>query len=98
MMSVKVSALLPVGTIVGFKDSKKKFMVMGIMQKVPEGDTIKKYDYIGVPYPEGYVGKDSVILFQQGSIQDLVYYGYVDIERQSFMANVATKLGETWGD
>jgi hypothetical protein len=97
-MSIEVKKLLPPGSVVSFPESDKKFMIMGIMQQVPDGDGVKKYDYIGVPYPEGYVGKDSVILFNHSSIKEFISQGFVDLERQSFMATVRIKLGETWGD
>lgn len=45
--------LLPIGSVVLLKDATKKLVIIGILQVNPSENKI--YDYLGVPYPEGYV-------------------------------------------
>lgn len=97
-MSVKIKDLFPVGTIIKVKDEEKRFMIMGILQQAKKEDIVKKFDYIAVPYPEGYLDPSSVVMLNQENIEEIVYYGFVDFERQVFMANVISKLGPDWGD
>ena len=44
--------LLPIGSVVLLKDATKKLVIIGILQVNPSENKI--YDYLGVPYPEGY--------------------------------------------
>ena len=45
--------LLPNGSVVTLKGATKKLMTIGIEVEM-EGDE-KTYDYIAIPYPEGYI-------------------------------------------
>ena len=59
----QVGELLPVGSIVLLKGGTKKTMIMGVLQTDEEHpETV--YDYMGIPYPEGYMGEESVYLFR----------------------------------
>ncbi len=75
--------LLPIGSIVLLKDANKKLMIIGVMQiKQDEG---KMYDYLGVPYPEGYINQTNNFLFQHEDINDVVFTGYQNPEKESFV-------------
>ena len=66
----QVGELLPVGSIVLLKGGTKKTMIMGVLQTDEEHpETV--YDYMGIPYPEGYMGEESVYLFQHENINDI---------------------------
>ena len=53
--------LLPVGSVVRLKNAVRKAVIMGYMQQVnpkdSPGQKPEVYDYMAVPYPEGYLGK-----------------------------------------
>ena len=54
-------------------------MIFGVKQiDINSG---KKFDYVGVPYPEGYI-ENGQILFQQDDIERIDFLGFNDIERQ----------------
>ena len=54
--------LLPIGSIVLLKGGVKKLMVIGLKPvKQEEPDVV--YDYIGVMYPEGFMGAETMFLF-----------------------------------
>ncbi len=76
--------LLPVGSVVLLQGATKKTIIIGIMQ-IKEGEENKTYDYIGVPYPEGFLGKDSAYLFNREHINDVIFTGYDNPERQGFL-------------
>lgn len=80
--------LLPVGSIVLLEGATKKTVIMGILQKNEEQpDTV--YDYLGVPYPEGYMGAGSSYLFQHEHIAEIIAQGYEDEDRKDMMQIVS---------
>lgn len=76
--------LLPIGSVVILRGGLKKLMITGVtIAKEDEPD--KFYDYIGVMYPEGFMGAESNFLFDHSDINDVVFRGYDNPERQSFI-------------
>lgn len=80
--------LLPIGSVVLLKDGTKKLMIIGI-KPVSSDKPNKVYDYIGVLYPEGFLSNDYNFLFNNDDINDVVFTGYDNPERQSFIKTVA---------
>lgn len=78
-----IKKLLPVGSIVLLKDATKKLMIIGILQVNSEEN--KTFDYLGVPYPEGFLGEDTNFLFNHEDINDIIFTGYDNPERETFM-------------
>lgn len=75
--------LLPIGSVVLLKDATKKLAIIGILQVNSEQNRI--YDYLGVPYPEGFMGADNNFLFDHEDINDVIFTGYTNPEREIFM-------------
>ncbi|MFR7610589.1 MAG: DUF4176 domain-containing protein, partial [Christensenellaceae bacterium] len=75
--------LLPIGSVVLLKDATKKLVIIGVLQVNAEQN--KMYDYLAVPYPEGYLGSDNNYLFNQGDINDIIFRGYTNPERDIFI-------------
>lgn len=75
--------LLPIGSIVLLHNAEKKMMIFGIGQTDLNDNT--DYDYIGVPYPEGNMGEGSQFLFNHSDIEEIVFRGYEDEERDNFL-------------
>lgn len=75
--------LLPIGSVVLLKDATKKLVIIGVLQVNAEQN--KMYDYLAVPYPEGYLGSDNNYLFNQGDINDIIFRGYINPERDIFI-------------
>lgn len=76
---------LPLGTVVLLKGGEKKIMIMGLMGKDEENLDVT-YDYIGCLYPEGVMPSVGHILFNNEDIQDIIYNGYSNPERDDFLA------------
>lgn len=87
--------LLPIGSVVLLKNATKKLMVTGVYQF--KADENKLYDYIGVPYPEGFLSNSETYLFSNDDINDVIFEGYNNPERENFM-EVMNMLVEAAGD
>ncbi|MED0973448.1 DUF4176 domain-containing protein [Bacillus paramycoides] len=85
------SQLFPIGSIVILKEGTKKLMIFGRKQQV-ETDEVRKFDYMGCPYPEGYINPDFTYLFNHDDIQEVVSTGYEDQEERTFQENVLSKI------
>lgn len=58
-------------------------MIIGILQEKPDDQIL--YDYLAVPYPEGYIGEVNNFLFFHEDINDILFTGYENSERDVFM-------------
>ncbi len=74
---------LPVGSIVLLKGSSHRLFVAGFAP-VLKNKNNKMYDYIGLPYPEGFIGFNSLIVFNKKRIEKVVMIGYSDEEDKKF--------------
>ncbi|MBP1971415.1 hypothetical protein J2Z83_003554 [Virgibacillus natechei] len=90
-----METLLPNGTIVLLKGGNKRLMIYGRKQLVTgeeediqtQGEEISEqtmYDYIGVPYPEGYISQEYTYAFSHSDIIDIIFRGYEDQEEEEF--------------
>ena len=68
--------LLPIGSVVKLKDAEKPLMIFGIMQRVKHNDTTETFEYIGVPYPVGFVDYRLTLGFNHEQISEVVFEGY----------------------
>lgn len=75
---------LPIGSVVLLKNAIKKLVIIGIKPTVVDAKPVE-YDYVGVLFPEGYLGGDSNFLFNHEDINDVIFYGYNNPERENFM-------------
>ena len=93
---MKFGDLLPVGSVVLLKNAQKKLMIIGLMpiKHMESGEDIA-YDYIGVSYPEGYIGQESAMLFRHESIEDVVFTGYSDDERMILIEAIQKLVDKT---
>ena len=84
--------LLPIGSVVSLEGATKKMLILGASVKRENDATV--YDYIGVPYPEGYINSETMFLFLAKDIKEIHYVGYVDAEAQAFRMKYAEHLKE----
>ncbi|MDO5132772.1 MAG: DUF4176 domain-containing protein [Eubacteriales bacterium] len=76
--------LLPVGSIVKLTGATKKAAIMGYFQKISSDGSRDVYDYMAVPYPEGFLGKGSVFLFNEEDIGEVCFRGYESNESRGY--------------
>lgn len=76
--------LLPIGSIVLLKEASKKLMIIGI-KPVKESNPNEVFDYIGVVYPEGFLSNNHNFLFNHDAINDVIFRGYSNPERDNFI-------------
>lgn len=82
---------LPNGSIVLLEGGNKKLMIYGRKQllldseeKIIPNEKETMYDYIGVPYPEGYINPEYTYVFNHSNIAKVVFKGYVDEDEEKF--------------
>ena len=85
-----LDGILPIGTVVLLKESTKRVMIIGVLQKSIEEEDGKQvlYDYSAVFYPEGYVGPDKTFLFNNSQIDKVFAIGYQDEEQFAFKEKI----------
>ncbi|MCD7746722.1 MAG: DUF4176 domain-containing protein [Lachnospiraceae bacterium] len=76
--------LLPIGSVVQLEGGTKKIMVIGLFP-FDMNKQDKVYDYMGVLYPEGYLGKESACMFNHDKIAQVYFRGFEDEEREKFL-------------
>lgn len=82
-----IDELLPIGSVIVLKEGQKKLMIFGIKQT--DEETNVEYDYIGVLYPEGNIGKGGQFLFNHKNIEEVFFKGFEDDERKDFIEKLA---------
>ena len=75
---------LPIGSVVLLKNGKKRVMIYGRRQRRVV-DVDKGYDYLACLYPEGNIDEDYMYLFDEDSIDEVVFRGYSDAEEEAFV-------------
>jgi len=85
---MEIRDLLPIGSIVLLKNGEKKLMIFGIKQTSTDGEEME-FDYIGVMYPEGYLGGEYQFLFNHKDIAEVIFRGYEDAERTEFLVKLS---------
>lgn len=66
--------LLPIGTVVKLEEKEQFVMIIGRM--VVSADK-RDFDYVGVPYPVGYLGDEKVLCFNHDKIVEEMHRGYM---------------------
>lgn len=76
--------LLPVGSVVTLVGGVRKIMIIGIKTMHKDNPDLI-YDYIGVLYPEGFLGDEGNFMFNHSDINDIIFKGYQNPERDNFI-------------
>ncbi len=88
---MKMREYLPIGSVVLLKNARKKLVIIGIKQIV-QGEEEKKFDYMGLLYPEGYLTQELTYMFNHEDITDVIFRGYHNPEREQYLENVEKYL------
>lgn len=81
-----IDDLLPIGSVVNILDFDHRLMIVGIKQI--NLDDNHEYDYVAVPYPEGQIGIDSQVLFNNQDVTNVSFIGCQDSERFAFLEQI----------
>ena len=85
-----MNPILPNGTIILLEGGNKKLMIYGRKQlhldeeKVENEQDLDMYDYIGVPYPEGFIDQEHTYLFNYENIAQVIFEGFQNEEEEKF--------------
>jgi len=77
-----MKALLPIGTVVLLKESTKRVMIYGRVQREFDGERV--WDYIGCLFPEGNINSEHSFLFDNEQIESVFFIGCQDEEEMRF--------------
>ncbi|HDR7621746.1 MULTISPECIES: DUF4176 domain-containing protein [Bacillus] len=66
--------LFPIGTVVKLEGIEHLIMIIGRMAVSADK---RDFDYVGVPYPVGYLGDEKVLGFNHGKIIEEMHRGYM---------------------
>ena len=77
-----MNTFLPIGSVVMLKESTKRVMIYGRLQREIDGDRV--WDYIGCLYPEGNINPDHSFLFDNVQIESVFFVGCQDEEEVRF--------------
>lgn len=74
---------LPIGTVCSLTSTNRKYVIMGYFS-LEYKTSIKMYDYIGVPYPEGLLLRNKSVSFNHEDISDIEFLGFSDENFKKF--------------
>ena len=77
------TSLLPIGTVVRIKGLNKPVMIFGFLQKTGIKH-VQNVDCVGVPYPEGNIGRYAQIGFQRTDILEVLFEGFKTEEMMKY--------------
>lgn len=80
--------VLPIGAVVLLNGAKDPLMIVGYL---PKGIDNKERDYMGVPYPVGFVSLESVCCFNEEDIKEILFVGS---DKNEFFIKFADKISE----
>ena len=83
-MIANLMELYPIGSVIRLRGAAKDIMIFGVCQT----DKDEEYDYIGVLWPEGNIGNEGQILFNHKDIEEVIFTGYSNEERMTFLARL----------
>ena len=83
--------LLPIGTVIGAKETKNMFLIVGFYG-TDATDNNKLYDYICYTYPEGFMTKDEIFLLNIEDVDRVYYMGYKSEEHEKFEKEIKTYI------
>lgn len=74
--------LLPLGSVITLKNGDKRILIIGRLQQSVKTNEV--FDYAAVLWPEGYIDKNHVYLFNHEDIQTLYHIGLQDTNEFQF--------------
>ncbi|WP_407941580.1 DUF4176 domain-containing protein [Metabacillus schmidteae] len=80
--------LLSNGSIVLLKGGNIKLMIYGRKQVLLTEDERngKLYDYLAVPFPEGFMSPEYTYVFNHKDIAEVIFKGFVNEEEEDFQS------------
>ncbi|MCD5324196.1 MULTISPECIES: DUF4176 domain-containing protein [Pontibacillus] len=82
--------ILPIGSIVKLEGGNKKLMIYGRKQRMKNSGEV--FDYLGCPYPEGYISLEYSFVFNHVQIKEIVFRGLINGEEEEFVSNVLSQV------
>lgn len=84
--------LLPIGSVVLLKNSKKRLMVIGRLQTKVGDNEETLFDYSAYLYPEGNLESGQMFLFNHADIERIYFVGFQDEEGLAYSKRISDYL------
>lgn len=91
------NSFMPLGTICSVSGNNKKVMIVGYLYNDFKNG-LKTYDYLGIPFPEGFMLPNRLITFNKSDIINIEFMGYQDEEYEKFNNLLNTSLNKNSDD
>lgn len=85
-------AYYPLGTIVTLKKTSQKLLIVGRYCK--DSETDRRFDYCGVPWPDGLTQPGDALFFDDSSIQLIHFLGLQNAEEYIFREKLESKVSQ----
>lgn len=85
---------LPVGTVCTLNNTNRKYVIIGYFS-LEYKSNVKLYDYIGLPYPEGFLKRNMVSSFNHSDILNIDYLGFINEDFEKFNNIICESTIET---
>ena len=89
---VRWNGLLPLGSVVFLNGSDRMFQIIGQVQA--DAGSLEIYDYAAVPFPEGYLDEDHLVMFQHADIDRICAIGHLDDNTWKMLADMKQRLSD----
>ncbi|MFS0635122.1 DUF4176 domain-containing protein [Mesobacillus foraminis] len=86
----KDQTLLPIGTVVSLNNLNQPMMIYGRMQTQNGAESI--WDYVGCPYPLGFISKEYNVFFDHKQIEAVLFKGYESPQEQELRDALSGEL------
>lgn len=84
---------LPIGTICTIDSTNRKYAIAGYFS-LEYNSSVKMYDYIGIPYPEGLLLHNKVLSFNHEDILKVDFLGYSNESYELFNRKITEQTTE----
>lgn len=87
---IKWSGLLPPGSVVLLEGAIERLQIIGLVQA--DKKTLELFDYVAVPFPQGYIDAENVWKFQSEDIEKIYAVGPLDENVYEFLEHAEQRL------
>lgn len=84
---------LPIGTVCTLDSTNRKYVIAGYFS-LEYNSSVKMYDYVGIPYPEGLLLHNKMLSFNHDEILTVDFLGYSDQVYNSFNKRIVEQSNE----
>ena len=90
---MKIEGLLPIGSVIMPKGGSHRLMIIGYGQRLVENPE-QLYDYVGCPFPEGFLNAEHNFLFNRDQIERIDHMGHLTEGQMAYAEKIEEALAQ----